>query len=299
MSANIVYTVIPVRNRWGLTRACLESLLKQTYPRVVAIVVDDGSSDGTVEQLAQEFPDVVVLLGDGDLWWTGATARGVDWVLQHCREGDFVLTLNNDTTVDADYISTLVRVESMFDSPSLVGSVAIDNRDCDTIVDGGPHVNWSTAKGGSHHAGHSLRTVRGNGLTMTEPDFLPGRGTLIPVSCFNQIGNFDARRLPHYAADYEFSARARRAGYRLVMSYEAPVYSEVEATGVSTRRGRLGWGEFVGMFFSRRSPACLLYRWRFARLAAPRSLVASFLVLDTARVVFGGLRDQLSTWSQE
>jgi len=292
-SARTVFAVIPVRNRWILTQACLGSLVRQTYPRLVVVVVDDGSTDETAEQLSREYPEVVVLPGDGELWWTGATALGVDWVLDRCDDLDFILTLNNDTTVDPDYLETLLNVASAHDGHALVGSVAVDDRDRDTIVDGGPYVNWVTAKGGSLHSGESLQGALERGVTSTNPDLLPGRGTLVPVRCFTEIGNFDAKRLPHYGADYEFSARARRAGYDLVMSYEAPVYSEVEATGVSTKRGRLAWGEFFRMFVSRRSPACLLYRWRFGVRSAPRHLVPLYLVVDTVRVILGGLRDQL------
>lgn len=288
-----VYAVIPVRNRWAFTQACVRSLGEQTFPRLRVVIVDDGSTDGTAERIASEFPEVAVLPGDGDLWWTGATAVGIEWILERCGADDFILTLNNDTTVDAGYIDVLVGVAAENDNRALVGSVAVDNRDRDTIVDGGPYLNWVTAEGGSFHAGESLQVVRDAGVIQTEPDLLPGRGTLIPVRCLMEIGNFDAKRLPHYAADYEFSARAKRAGYRLVMSYEAAVFSEVEAIEVSTKRGRLGWGEFWRMFISRRSPACLLYRWRFGVLSAPRHLVPPFLLADTARVVLGGLREQL------
>jgi len=122
---------------------------------------------------------------------------------------------------------------------------------------------------------------------------LPGRGTLVPVECFRTVGLFDERRLPQYGADYEFSVRASRSGYRLLMQFGSPVYSVVEATGVSARRGRLPWCSFFGMFVSRRSPVCLLYRWRFALLSAPRGMAPAYLIADTLRVVGGSLRDQL------
>lgn len=288
-----VYVVMAVRNRLALTHACLESLSVQSYPAVRVVVVDDRSSDGTPDAIAVEFPEAVVLRGNGELWWTGATALGVEWVLERCDADDCILTLNNDTTVAPDYIETLMRVLREAGGRALVGSVALDSRDRDTISDGGPHLNWLTAKGGSYNSGLSLAEIVSTGVTATHPDVLAGRGTLIPTQCFRSIGNFNASALPHYAADYEFSARAARAGYALLMSYEAPVYSVVDATGVSTRRGPLPWRDFFAMFFSRRSPACLLYRWRFGRLAAPMWLRPAFLVADTARVLGGGLRDQL------
>jgi Predicted glycosyltransferases len=265
-----VHVVIPVRDRCGFTVACLRSLEAQSYGNLAVVVIDDGSTDDTVEVLEREFPQVTVLRGDGNLWWTGATVLGVEYVLERCSDEDFVLTLNNDTTVGPDYVETLLRVAQDQGGSVLVGSVAVDSRDGDTIVDGGPYFNWLTAKGGSHNNGRSLREVIGEGVRTTRPTLLPGRGTLIPIACIREVGNFDALRLPHYAADYEFSARAARAGYRLIMSYEAPVFSQVEATGVRTTHGRLPWRTFLGMFLSRRSPACLLYRWRFALMVAPR-----------------------------
>jgi len=289
-----VYVVIPAHNRRELTLSCAEALEAQSYNSTTVVVIDDGSTDGTAAALERSFPNVVVLHGDGNLWWTGATAAGVEWVLGRCSTEDYVLTLNNDTTVGPEYVETLVRVCRREGDRAVVGSVGIDSRDRDTIVDGGPFVNWFTAKGGSAHTGESLKGCMGRGVLEVLPDFLPGRGTLIPVSCFRTVGNFDARRLPHYAADYEFSARAGRAGYRLIMCYEAPVYSEVESTGITTRHGRLPWGQFFRMFVSRRSPACLPYRWRFARMTAPRYLAPTFILADSVRVIGGALRDQLS-----
>lgn len=287
-----IYIVIPVHNRWELTRKCLLSLREQSDRRVTTVIVDDGSTDDTSRAIELEFPNVVVLRGDGSLWWTGATNLGIEWVLQRCDATDYVLTLNNDTTMKPDYVETLVGIAET-EYPALVGSVAVDSRDRETIVDGGPRVNWWTASTWSDNVGRSLSTSLREGRAQSNPDMLAGRGTLIPVACFREIGLYDAKRLPHYAADYEFSVRAVRAGHVLVMSYQAPVFSVVDASGVSTKRGRLPWKSFFVMFASRRSPACLLYRWRFARLAAPRRLMPVFLVADTARVVGGALRDQL------
>lgn len=293
-SEQVVYVIIPVHNRSHFTKACLDSLRLQTYPQLVPVVIDDGSTDGTAEQLREFYPEVVLLRGDGELWWAGATNLGVGLVLQRCAANDFVLLLNNDTAVEPSYVATLVRVCGQHDRRALVGSVSVDIRDRATIADGGPHVNWRTAKWGSSNVGRRLEDVRAEGVTSVDASVLPGRGTLVPVECFADVGLFESERLPQYAADYEFSARAKRAGYRLVMTYEAPVLSEVEATGPSSARGRLPWGVFFGTYFSRRAPACLLYRWRYGWLAAPRGSRLAYIVADTVRVVAGGLRDQFS-----
>jgi GT2 family glycosyltransferase len=287
-----VYIVIPVHDRRTLTLRCLDSLKVQSYPKVVVVVVDDGSVDGTSSAVEQLFPDVVLLRGTGDLWWSGATNAGVSWALQRCQPYDFVLTLNDDTIVNDDYLSILVAIAISL-APCLLGSVCVDSRDPNRIVDGGPMVSWVTAKTTSRYSNMGLAELRSAGVSTAEAMFLPGRGTLIPVECFRTCGLFNARRLPQYGADYEFSRRAARAGYRLFMCYESPVINQITPRGAAERERREPWADFVAQFFSRKSPSCLLYRWRFARMTAPLWLLAPFLVTDTLRVVGGGLRNRM------
>jgi GT2 family glycosyltransferase len=60
----VIHIVIPVHNRKNFTRDCLISLRDQTIEHKT-IIVDDGSSDGTREMLQVEFPEIVVIEGDG------------------------------------------------------------------------------------------------------------------------------------------------------------------------------------------------------------------------------------------
>jgi hypothetical protein len=71
------------------------------------------------------------------------------------------------------------------------------------------------------------------------------------------------------------------------------VVSDTAATGISAKRANVSWRDFPSMFFTIRSPACLKYRFRFARLAVPRGQLLPYLVLDTLRLVGGAVRDQV------
>ena len=59
----MIYIVIPVFNRWKYTQACIESLNKQTYKDFKIVIVDDGSSDGTSENIYDLYPNVHVIKG--------------------------------------------------------------------------------------------------------------------------------------------------------------------------------------------------------------------------------------------
>lgn len=287
-----IYIVIPTHNRLRYTIACIESIRRQTWRGFTIVIADGGSTDGTAATIRDRYSDVVVLEGLNDWWWTAATNAGIRWSLERSKNPDYILTLNDDTTIEPDYLETLVRFREEHEN-ALVSSVTVDSRDPDIVADGGPRMAWASAKNWSQNSGCSLTALRKNGVQLVEPDLLPGRGTLIPMKCLREIGIFDEARFPQYAADYEFSARAQRAGYDLLMQYESPVISVVDATAPSPKRSRLSWATFLKSFVSRRSPTCLLYRWRFAMAAAPKGLRMRYAVLDTLRVLGGGLRDQL------
>lgn len=206
---------MPVRDRIDFTRACLGSLAAQTLAHTV-VVVDDGSSDGTPDMIRAEFPDAVLLRGDGDLWWAGATNLGIAWVLRRATPDGLVVTLNDDTVCPPDYLEQLVRPVRR-GTPLLLGSVAVSHRDPCLVVDGGVGVDWWRGKFLDRHRGQRLADAF-ESTALEDVDVLSGRGTLVPVRAFRELGPFDARRLPHYGADYEFSRRAARAGYRLAVN---------------------------------------------------------------------------------
>lgn len=288
-----VFVVVPAHNRRQTTRECLLALSRQEGVDTTVVVVDDGSTDGTSEMIVKEFPDVALLHGDGELWWTGATNMGVRWALERCEPADYILTLNDDVWVSPDYVEKLARFAHRCQR-TIIGSVCLESLGRGVVTDGGVHVEWRTARWWCDNAGKELAECAVLGVAETSPDALSGRGTLIPVQCFWEVGLYDERRLPQYGADYEFSIRAQRAGYGLKMSYDAPVYSHVAETDIyeEQRRPR-GARQFVAKLVSRRSAACLLYRWRFGWLAAPRRVRVQYVILDTLRVVFGAIRDQV------
>jgi GT2 family glycosyltransferase len=284
----VIYVVIAVKNRLSFTRRCLAALAAQNCADVTTIVVDDGSTDGTLEALPRDFPSVILLKGDGDLWWTAATNRAVAWALERAIDDDYVLTLNNDTSFDADYLDNLLTAAEE-NRPALIGSLAVDP-DRGVVVEGGVRVNWLTAKKLVLARGVSLADLALWRPPPVAVDVLPGRGTLIPVSAFRSVGLYDATSLPHYGADYEFSRRAASSGYRLLVSYRAVLRVNPDKTGLHASHGP--WA-FLASFATRRSANELGHRWRYARLVCPRSTVVPYAVMDTLRVVVGGFRRQV------
>jgi GT2 family glycosyltransferase len=252
------------------------------------IVVDDGSTDRTGDMIKEEFSDVILLEGDGNLWWTGATNLGVEYALSQANQNDYILTLNNDTVVRPDYLQCLI--DCALDHPkSLIGSVFINEIEEPTVIDAGVRINWLTAKYTNKAKGRRYKEILHAGPLIQKVDVLSGRGTLIPIEVFRQLGYYDFKNLPHYGADYEYSRRAKIYGYKLLINYESVVISNEMMTGLNNRVCKLGWGDLISTFFSIKSSNNLKQRWRFARLCCNGWKFPFFYVCDTVRVIIGSM----------
>lgn len=259
----VVYVVIPVYNRLQFTVACLKCLRAQTYQPIHLIVVDGGSTDGTVQVLQREHPDVTVLKGQGELWWGEAMRVGVEYVLSHSKhDDDMVLMMNNDTQVDPAYVETLVRVSRK--EEAAVGSVIVDSQDPSRILDAGEFIDWRTYS-------FPVKTHIEPGETFCDRvDVLPGRGTLVPLRMIRTAGNVDDQVFPHYIADYEFFLRLRRHGHRLGVSNEARILAHIGETGMFTDGFPIEMRRAWALMSSRKSMNNFRDHWRFIGHCAPR-----------------------------
>jgi GT2 family glycosyltransferase len=257
----MIYIIIPVHNRLGFTVSCVESLARQTYRGFRVVIVDDGSSDGTAYHIRAHYPDIVLLKGDGHLWWTGALNLAVQKILSMSSDNkDYILTLNNDLVVGPDYLKNLLTVAEQNDD-AIIGSVSVHIDDPEHVHFAGTEWNSTTAKYRSSLKG-SRNYSRLKRFQTLDTDLLPGRGILIPVSVFRKLGLYDNRAFPHYMADEDFSMRARKAGYRLLIATQAAVLNHVSATGIDNKRRSLRY--FIDVLTSIKSPSNIRNRWHWA-----------------------------------
>ena len=94
-------------NGKDLTVECLESLQQVNYSNFNILVVDNGSTDGSVELLKEKFPEVSILVLEKNLGYAGGNNRGFDSLKPD--QPEYVIFLNNDTIVDENFIGPLVK----------------------------------------------------------------------------------------------------------------------------------------------------------------------------------------------
>jgi GT2 family glycosyltransferase len=284
----MIFIVIPVFNRITLTQACLQSLHIIKGIEFTIIVVDHGSTDGTSEMINKCFPEVILVKGNDSLWWAGATNLGIEKALNlSTSDKDFILTLNNDLEVEERYLYELLNVYDK-NKPCLVGSTSVDIQFPERISFIGGKWNKYTAK--------HQRSV----LTLcpyfevkrkhefVDADLLPGRGVLIPIKAFKQLGLYDELNFPHYNADDDFSLRCKKNGYKLLVATKAVVKSHINENGLSTIKANSFIQSLYHSFTSIKSPNRLSTRFIWAKKNTPFPRI--YFCLDVARIVFSAIK---------
>lgn len=253
MQEKTVYCVIPVHNRLEITKRCLGYLSAQDYPALHIVIVDDGSTDGTGEYLAQsDLPNLTVLTGGGNLWWGGAMHMGIDHIVKIAGKDDYLLMLNDDVRVEKNYVSSLVE-ESIAHNGSVVGSTQRDEVTGQILGSGYLIDYWR------------MRFLSIETLAQWESvDAVPGRGVLFPISAVLRAGNINVKAFRHYFGDLEYSARVRDLGWGIFISNKADIYSASDSSDEKVRSQ--GWAK---EYFSFRSKNDLKQRLWFFTVRGP------------------------------
>jgi GT2 family glycosyltransferase len=275
----MLYIVIPVFNRKEFTRACLLSLRQQTDLAFRVVVVDDGSTDGTGQMLRQEFAEVLVEEGDGNLFWTAGVNQGIRRAL--AEGATQVMTLNNDVLTAPDFVAQMQAVAARHPT-AVLGALELD-ASTGRPVYGGETLDWRTNTRRDLLA--TLPPEQQQGLHSVT--YLPGRGLLIPRLVLETIGLFDEKRLPHYLADYDYTSVARRHGFPVYCNYDARLSTYPEESGQEITRRQRSLRGYYQHLFGIRGGGNLRNFTHFSLKNCPRPYLPYFLLNGYARRLVG------------
>ena len=199
MTDMTVAVLLTVHNRREGTLRCLRGLYAQLPVEGVRMEVwltDDGCTDGTGEAVAEEFPQVHVVEGDGNLFWNRGMIAAWQAAAAHERY-DWYLWLNDDTQLNEGALQRLMALAQMSNGQYiLVGS---------THAVGKP---TSLTYGGLLRSGKRIYPPAGG----THPcDTFNGNIVLIPRSAYEVLGTMDPY-FHHGIGDFDYGYRAGKAG---------------------------------------------------------------------------------------
>ncbi len=203
---------------------CLDSLAGQTFRDFEVILVDNGSRDGSVEFVRTRYPWVrLVELAENTGFATGNN-RGFEQA-----RGDYLVTLNNDTRAEPDWLAILVAVADAHPGAGMVASRICSFADTDLI----DTIGMAICRDGM--ARGQYRNRRWSTLCLPEVEKI-----LMPSACaalyrramLAEIGFFDDDFFA-YAEDVDLALRGRLAGWDAVAATRAVVHHKYSQTGGS------------------------------------------------------------------
>jgi GT2 family glycosyltransferase len=203
-----VIALLTCHNRRDLTVRCLRSFFGQTVSptRSVlrAVVVDDGSTDGTAAAVEAEFERARVIVTDGALYW----ARGMQLAESEAvaERPDHLLWLNDDVVLDVSALEQMLATTATHPDAIVVGAL----RDPDT-----GRVTYSGVRQSSWHP-LRIRLVE-PGEQPRDADTFNGNVVLVPRRIYERLGSIDGE-FSHAQADFDYGLRDWSAGFRVVVA---------------------------------------------------------------------------------
>lgn len=203
MSAPRASVVVLNYNGRDLLDSCLASLVQLDYDDVELVVVDNGSTDGSVLHVKTEWPGVrVVALPEN----VGVTAA-LNTMVQ-TSAGDYVALLNNDVELNSDWLRLLVAALEEHPTAAAAAGKLLQHQNRGVIDRAGDELLWSSACFG-RGAG---ALDRGQYDLAGEVFSVGGAAALYRRKAFDQVGLFDTDFFA-YLEDVDWGIRARLAGF--------------------------------------------------------------------------------------
>jgi GT2 family glycosyltransferase len=270
-----VWVIVLNWNNWKFTNECLASLQGLKYDDFEVVVVDNGSTDGSVDCIRERFPQVQVTELARNLGFAKGNNAGIRAALEQGAE--YVWLLNNDTTVDPQALRAMVEKAESDPRIGAVGSAIYYMSDPERLqVWGGGDVNFWLGR--SRHFPMPVADER--------IQFLTGASMLLPRSVLESVGLLDEGYFLYWEdADYCF--RLRGAGWRLAVAGNSRVWHKVGGTSrKNSAKLDLNSSRSAVRFFRRNAPLPVLSLAVSTGLRlAKRAMVGDW---ERCRAVWGG-----------
>ncbi len=284
-------------NGKDVTLQALASLSAMTYGAFDLIVVDNGSSDGSADAIAEQFPQVLQVRTDVNLGAAGGCNLGFRYALE--QSYDYLLILNNDIEVAPEMLSELVALAEVDPQIGCVGPKEYYYWDRQRL--------WSA--GGRIRFREAITRERGDGEIDEgqydrdeQVDYINGCAMLIRRQAMLDVGLWDP--LFHLAVeDADFCRRLQARGWTCWYAHRARLWHMVAyATGVYKAGKTFQTGRSTALFLRRYAgPLQWLRSLAFLCAALPAAFVRELLkgnqgaVVSKARGFVDGLRAPMTS----
>ncbi|MCX9083191.1 MAG: glycosyltransferase family 2 protein [Candidatus Methanoperedens sp.] len=199
---------------------CLSSLIKQTYPYIEIIFVDNGSSDGSIEFVESKYPEVIIVKHLRNLGFAMGVNSGIE-----ASNGEYIATINNDARADMDWIANLLKVIDSDPDIGCCASKMLRFYERNIIDSTGIEIYQN---GNAYDRGANIRDS-GQFDSMEEVFGACAGAAMYKKEMLDEIGHFDDSYFAYFE-DVDLSFRMHLFGWKCIYVPEAIVYHMHSAT---------------------------------------------------------------------
>lgn len=280
----MLYIIVPVHNRLEKTLEFVKSLENQEFKNYQLIIIDDGSEDGTSDHLAAHFPGIIVLKGNGELFWGGAINCGLEFTEKLAQVTDYIAFANNDILLNTNSISELIKFADSDPGLSLFHSLVID-KSGKCFSSGSRVASWPFFI--TSHPFRGLAPV-GRDMKPVKIDLATARLILFKKEVLNFVPRIDTDNFIHYLGDCDFSLKSARHQIFTYIIPSSHCYIDNNSTGENA--GNLsGFVQFIKSLTSIRSSNNLMLRYRFGMMHCRKIYYPFYCISVTVKVFVSNL----------
>lgn len=215
-----VAVIVLTHNNLADTIECLDSVRESVYSKFDVLLVDNHSTDGSIEKIKSSYPDVHYQENSTNLGVAGGRNSGWRYVHKHFS-ADYLLFLDNDTVIMPDTLSLLAECLNSHPDVATACGKTYTAPPSNIVMSAGMHVNLYTG----------VVTDIGTGETdegqYDAPGYVQacgGFGFMVKENAFRECAGLDEAFNPYGWEDVDFCLRAREKGYRCYYIPEATIY---------------------------------------------------------------------------
>jgi len=245
-----VYILVLNWNNWKDTNECLASLQGLDYNHWKVIVLDNGSTDGSLRHIRERHQEVEIMkLGD-NLGFANGNNAGIRTAVE--RGAEYVWLLNNDTEVDPGALRALVETAESDPRIGAVGSAIYSMAKPEQLLAwGGGYINFWLGR-----SRHFVSPMSDNQL-----EFVTGASLLLRRPVLESVGLLDEGFFM-YCEDADYCFRLRRAGWRLAVAGGSRVWhKEQGSVGKKSTLLDSYFNRSVARFLQRNAPIPFISIW--------------------------------------
>jgi len=227
----------------------VSSYLANDYPNFEVVVIDNGSTDGTMEYVKNKWPEVFVLRTEKNLGYSGGFNLGLDYAFNK-KGADYVLVTNNDVLADSRVIAELLKAAEKDPMTGFVTGKVYYYEHPDVLQSVGKEYCKRLWNG--RHIGSREKDI-GQYDIESERCFIDDIYTLVNKRVYKEVGSYDPGFFLQ-CEEWDWQARAKEKGYKIFYTPHAKIWHKESMT--------IGKQSALKSYYNARNPMLVILRYK-------------------------------------